>query len=185
MRFALLTRPLFLVAALIISLPATAGAQRNAREIMSDHSCILQAGDLTIQFIYLHPDSLGREVAKMVLRTDEFLIFEQESKRLRDKRSLLALRVTPYRDARFDPTQIRLTERENFHPVGFMDLVDVHGLFTSTVKRGDNIFGFIKVPERIDFRRTITFNYETYRTTFLLPLKWRERYFDFIGALVR
>ena len=63
-----------------------------------------------------------------------------------------------------------------------MDLVDVQGLFTSTVRRGDYIFGFIKVPDTIDFRRTITFNYETYRTEFLLPLRWRERYFDFIGA---
>ncbi len=185
MRFEPLKRPLLLLAAMALSIPTAAEAQRNAREVMSDHSCILQAGDLTIQFIYLHPDSLGREIAKIVLRTDEFLRFEQESTRLQDKWSLLALRVTPYRDARFDPTQIRLTERENAHQVGFMDLVDVVGLFTSTVKRGDNVFGFIKVPERIDFRRTISFHYETYKTNFLLPLKWRERYFNFIGALVR
>jgi len=185
MKSTLQKRSLFLLAAIALFIPTGAEAQRNAREIMNDHSCILQAGDLTIQFIYLHPDSLGREVAKLVLRTDEFLRFEQESARLPDKWSLLALRVTPFRDARFDPTQIRLAERENSHQVGFMDLVDVQGLFTSTVTRGDNVFGFIKVNERIDFRRTITFHYETYRKTFLLPLKWRERYFNFIGALVR
>jgi len=185
MRLALLKRTLFLVVSLILTVPAPAHAQRSAREILSDHSCVLQAGDLTIQFIYLHPDSLGLEVAKLVLRTDEFLRYQQERTRLRDKQSLLALRLTPYRDARFDPTQIRLSERENAHQVGFMDLVDVQGLFTSSVSRGDYIFGFVKVPEMIDFRRTITFNYDTYRTEFLLPLRWRERYFDFIGALIR
>jgi len=185
MRFALLRKALFLVVSLTLTVPTLVHAQRNAREILNDHSCVLQAGDLTLQFIYLHPDSMGTEVAKLVLRADEFLRYQQERVRLQDKQSLLAMRLTPYRDARFDPTQIRLSERENAHQVGFMDLVDVQGLFTGTVSRGDNIFGFIKVPEIIDFRRTITFNYETYRTDFLLPLRWRERYFDFIGALLR
>jgi hypothetical protein len=182
MRIAPPLKSLLLIVSLLLTLPTAALAQRNAREIMSDHSCMLQAGDLTLQFIYLHPDSLGMEVARQVLRAEEFTRYQQERSRLPKKQSMLAMRVTPYRDAHFDPTQIRLTERENTHQVGFMDLVDVQGLFTSTVSRGDYVFGFIKVPEMIDFRRTITFNYETYRTEFLLPLKWRERYFDFIGA---
>ncbi|MFC1559395.1 hypothetical protein ACFL39_02275, partial [Gemmatimonadota bacterium] len=148
MRLTLPKRSLLLLTTMALFMPTGAEAQRNAREILSDHSCILQAGDLTIQFIYLHPDSLGREIAKLVLRSDEFLRFDQERTRLQEKWSLLALRVTPFREARFDPTQIRLTERENTHQVGFMDLVDVQGLFTSTVTRGDNVFGFIKVPER-------------------------------------
>ena len=185
MRCALLRKTLFLLVSLTLTVPVAVQAQRNAREILNDHSCILQAGDLTLQFIYLHPDSMGTEVAKLVLRTDEFERYQQERMRLSKKQSLIAMRLTPYRDARFDPTQIRLTERENAHQVGFMDLIDVQGLFTGTVSRGDNVFGFIKVPDIIDFRRNITFNYETYRTEFLLPLRWRERYFDFIGALLR
>jgi len=185
MRFTPPPRALHSAIVLALSLPVTADAQMNAREVLNDHSCILQAGDLTIQFIYLHPDSLGMAVANQVLRADEFARYQQERSRLQQKQSLLALRLTPFRDAHFDPTQIRLTERENTHQVGFMDLIDVQGLFTSTVRRGDYVFGFVKVPEMIDFRRTITFNYETYRTDFLLPLKWRERYFDFIGMLLR
>jgi hypothetical protein len=167
---------------LLLCLPAGADAQMNVREILKDHSATLQAGDLTIQLIYLNPDSLGREVAKQVLTSDEYTHFEKERARLPKKWSLLALRLVPYRDARFDPTLIRLTERENTHQVGFMDLVDVEGLFLSTVRKSDYVFGFIKVPERIDFRRTITIEYESFKTQFLLPLKWRQRYFQFIDT---
>ena len=97
-------RTFFLVVCLILTVPGVIHAQRNAREVLSDHSCMLQAGDLTLQFIYLHPDSLGLEVARMVLRADEFTRYQQEMARLQNKQSLLALRLTPYRDARFDPT---------------------------------------------------------------------------------
>ncbi len=162
--------------------PRSAGAQRNAREILSDHSAILTAGDLSLRFIYLHPDSAGTEVAKAVLTTEEFQAYEREKERLQKNWSLIAFRLVPYRDARFDPTLLRITARERTHQVGFMDVVDVHGMFMSTVRRGDYVFGFIKAPEYIDFRRTITYVYETYRTQFLLPLRWRQKYFNFLDS---
>lgn len=169
-----------LIAVPLLTLPATAIAQRNVREIMNDHSAVLQAGDLSLTFIYLHPDSTGREVAEAVLRSEEFIQYEREVSRLPRNHKLLALRLVPFRDARFDPTLIRLTERENTHKVGFMDLVDVSGLFMSTVKKGDYVFGFIKVPETIDFKRTVTIEYERYKIPFILPLKWRQKYFQFL-----
>ena len=169
-----------MIAVFFLCLPGKADAQMNAREILSDHSANLQAGDLSIRFIYLNTDSLGRAVAKQVLTSEEYAHFEKERARLPRKWSILALRLRPFRDARFDPTQIKLTDRENTHQVGFMDLVDVGGLFLSTVKRGDYVFGFIKVRDIIDFRRPITFEYESYKTTFQLPTKWRQRYFQFI-----
>jgi len=164
------------------ALTARVQAQRNAREILSDHSSVLTAGDLSLRFIYLHPDSAGAEVAKAVLTTEEFESYEREKERLQKNWSLVALRLVPYRDARFDPTQLRITARERTHQVGFMDVVDVQGMFMGTVRRGDYVFGFIKVPEYIDFRRTITFTYETWQTQFLLPLRWRQKYFDFLGS---
>ncbi len=166
----------------LIGLAPDAAAQRNAREILSDHSSVLSAGDLSLRFIYLHPDSAGTEVAKTVLTSEEFAAYEREKERLQKNWSLLAVRLVPYRDARFDPTRLRLTARERTHQVGFMDVVDVQGMFMGTVRRGDYIFGFIKVPDYIDFRRTITYTYETWQTQFLLPLRWRQKYFNFLDS---
>ncbi|MCK4351338.1 MAG: hypothetical protein KAX13_10785 [Candidatus Krumholzibacteria bacterium] len=173
---------LFSAAVSVVGLPAGASAQRDAREILKDHSAILQAGDLSIRFIYLHPDSLGREVAKTVLTANEYDRYEQEKARLPRNWNLLAIRVVPYRDARFDPTLITLTQREITHTIGFMNVVDVEGLFNSTLQRGNYSFGFLKVPERIEFKRTVTFRYERHKTDFLLPLKWRRKYFQFLDS---
>ena len=96
--------------------------------------------------------------------------------------SLLAVRVRPFRDARFDPTLISLEQRENTHPVGFMDVVDVRNMFNSTLSRGESAFGFLKVPQRIDFRREVEIRYDRNRTQFLLPMKWRQRYFQFLDG---
>jgi len=174
---------LFLTAAVsVVGLPASASAQRDAREILKDHSSIMQAGDLTITFIYLHRDSLGQEVAKTVLTTDEYARYEQEKDSLPKSWNLLAIRVVPYRDARFDPTQIILTQREITHTIGFMNVVDVEGLFNSTLRRGDYSFGFLKILDRIEFKRTVTIRYEHYQINFLLPLKWRRKYFQFLDS---
>ncbi len=172
----------FTAAVSVVGLPVSASAQRDAREILRDHSSIMQAGDLTISFIYLHRDSLGQEVAKTVLTANEYARYEQEKDLLPKNWSLLAIRVVPYRDARFDPTQITLTQREITHTIGFMNVVDVEGLFNSTLKRGDYSFGFLKVPDRIEFKRTVTIRYERYQSNFLLPLKWRRKYFQFLDS---
>jgi hypothetical protein len=166
----------------IALMPASISAQSDARDILKDHSATLLAGDLTITFIYLHPDSLGNEVAKTVLRADEYARYQQEKTALPRNWNLLALRVVPYRDARFDPTQITLTQREITHTIGFMNVVDVVGLFNSTLRRGDQSFGFLKVPERIEFKRAVVIRYDRYQTEFLLPLKWRRKYFQFLDS---
>lgn len=170
------------IAVSIAILPASVSAQSDARDILKDHSSTLQAGDLTITFIYLHPDSLGNEVAKTVLRTDEYARYEQEKADLPRNWNLLAIRVVPYRDARFDPTLITLTQREITHIIGFMNVVDVIGLFNSTLQRGEHAFGFLKIPERIEFKRAVVIRYDRYQTKFLLPLKWRRKYFQFLDS---
>jgi hypothetical protein len=63
-----------------------------------------------------------------------------------------------------------------------MNVVDVAGLFNSTLRRGDLSFGFLKVPERIEFKRAVVIRYENYQTEFLLPLKWRRKYFQFLDS---
>ncbi len=163
-------------------LPASVSAQSDAREIMKDHSATLQAGDITITFIYLNPDSLGNEVAKTVLRADEYARYKQEKALLPRNWNLLAMRVVPYRDARFDPTLITLTQREITHTIGFMNVVDVVGLFNSTLRKGEQSFGFLKVPERIEFKRAVVIRYDRYQIEFLLPLKWRRKYFQFLDS---
>jgi len=173
---------LYTAAIILSGLPAAVRAQSDAREILKDHSAVLQAGDLSINFIYLNPDSLGQVVAKQVLTSSEFSRYEQEKDRLPKDWNLIAIRVVPYRDARFDPTQITLTQREITHTIGFMNVVDVNGLFNSTLQRGNQSFGFLKVPERIEFKRTVTFRYDRYQINFLLPLKWRRKYFQFLDS---
>ncbi|MFO7767931.1 MAG: hypothetical protein R6W82_03100 [bacterium] len=157
--------------------PYPALAQKDAREVLDDHSAQIQAGDLLISFIYLRP-----ETASTILTSEEFARFEEERRRLPPDWSLMAVRVRPYRDARFDPTLISLEQREHSHPVGFMDVVDVRNMFTSTLSRGESAFGFLKVPDRIDFRREVLIRYENSRAQFLLPMKWRQRYFRFLDG---
>lgn len=157
-----------------------AAAQKDAREILRDHSTTLRAGDLTLTFIYLNRSA--PEIASQVLTTDEFERWSREIVTLQDGYSLIVVRVTPFRDARFDPTQITFTQRENSQPIGFMDVVDVSGMFNSTVERGDNITGFLKVSDRIDWRQSVVMGYESYRTEFSLPTKWKQKYFQFLDG---
>ncbi len=170
---------LLLLGVLLVA-PAPVRAQRDVREISRDHSTTMNAGDLNITFIYLHRDST--EVAQLVLTTEEYQRYDRERRLLPKKGSLLAVRIRAYRDTRFDPTQIVLTQREATQMVGFQDVVDVQGMFTSTIRRGDTASGFIKVKEQIDFRRSVTLRYEMTRNEFLLPLKWRQKYFQFLDA---
>ena len=53
-------------------------------------------------------------------------------------------------------------------------------MFNSNVSRGEQAFGFIKVPDRIDFRLPASFGYDDYSAPFHLALKWRQKYFDFM-----
>ena len=158
----------------LLLFPAATCAQKDAREILSDHSVTLRAGDLSITWIYLHP-----EMAEMVLTSEEYARYERERMLMRPNWSLMALRVSAYRDARFDPTQLVITQLEVTHTVGFQDVVDVRSMFNSTISRGEQAFGFIKVPDRIDFRQLIQFGYDRFLAPFQLPLKWRQKYFQF------
>jgi len=171
---------LLLLAGLLLAVPGPVRAQRDVREISRDHAVTLNAGDLSITFIYLHRDST--EAAQLVLTTEEYQRYDQERRLLPKKGSLFAVRVRAYRDSRFDPTQIVFTQREASQMVGFQDVADVQGMFTSTLRRGETASGFIKVKEQIDFRRAVTLRYELSRTDFLLPLKWRQKYFQFLDA---
>ncbi len=168
-------RATLLAVAVLLVIPVSASAQKDAREILRDHSTTLRAGDLSITFIYLHP-----EMAEMVLTTEEFTRYERERDLLRANWSLMAVRVRSFRDARFDPTQFFISQREVTHTVGFQDVVDVQSMFTSTLPRGEQAFGFIKVPDRIDFRQSVQFGYDRDQASFVLPLKWRQKYFEFM-----
>ena len=152
-------------------------AQRDARELMRDHSLTLQASDLSLTFIYLRP-----ETAERILTSEEFEHYQQAREHLPPGYSLLALRVVPYREARFDPTRVTFTQRENSHPIGFMDVVDIRGMFTSTIPRGEGAVGLLKVSERIDFRQSVAIAYENTRADFLLPMRWRQMYFQFLDG---
>jgi hypothetical protein len=165
----------FMAAAMLIVLPAGSAAQKDAREILADHSVSLRADDLSMTFIYLHPD-----IAEMVLTSEEFARYEQEKSLLRPNWSLMAVRIRSFRDARFDPTQLFVTQREVTHTIGFQDVVDVNMMFTSTLSRGEQAFGFLKIPDRIDFRQAVEFGYERYKVPFVLDLKYRQKYFQFM-----
>jgi hypothetical protein len=175
-----LSGPLILLLGALPALSSPARAQKDVREISRDHSTTLNAGDLNITFIYLNRDST--EVAQLVLTTEEYARYDRERRLIPRKGTLLAVRIKAYRDTRFDPTQFVLTQREATQMVGFQDVVDVQGMFTSTIRRGDTASGFLKVREQIDFRRAVTIRYESSRTEFLLPLKWRQKYFQFLDA---
>jgi len=64
--------------------------------------------------------------------------------------------------------------------IGFQDVVDVSMMFISTLPRGEQAFGFLKIPDRIDFRQAVEFGYENYKAPFFLPLKYRQKYFQFM-----
>jgi hypothetical protein len=164
----------------LLLVPEPARAQKDVREISRDHSTVLNAGDLNITFIYLNRDST--EVAKLVLTSEEYRHYDRERLSVPKKGALLAVRVRAYRDTRFDPTQIVLTQREATQMVGFQEVVDVQGMFNSSIRGGDTLFGFIKTREQIDFRRAVTIRYERASINFLLPLKWRQKYFQFLDA---
>lgn len=175
MRLQSLRSAALLISAALLVLPATAAAQKDAREILRDHSVTLRAGDLSITFIYLHPD-----IAEMVLTSEEYARYQRERTLLRPNWSLMAVRIVSFRDARFDPTQLFVTQREVTHTIGFQDVVDMNRMFTSTLPKGEQAVGFIKIPDRIDFRQAVEFGYDRYRAPFFLPLKWRQKYFQFM-----